>query len=98
MTKEMKSRHVAYGQHRYRRFQALDDSLQIFFEVSEKFGWYTVQDVAAFMEWEVDSPSAQRRVRRIMEALVRVDKVEQKGNSAPGKPHFYRSKARVRPR
>ena len=81
MSKEMKRRGKAYGNYRYRRFQALDDALSIYFHMSEYSGtWFTVSDICDKMEWDETNKSTRRRVRRICESLKRVHRVEIRNN------------------
>lgn len=63
--------------YRYRRFQALSDSLDIYFVLDSAPGvWWEVNDICLEMEWDDRDASVRKRVRRILYALQRVHRVE----------------------
>jgi hypothetical protein len=82
MTKEMTTRgrvHIrgARQNYRYRRFQALNDSLDIFFVLFDAKGkWFTVEDVCKELEFDAEDPAIQKRLRRIAHALARIHRIE----------------------
>jgi hypothetical protein len=83
MTKELRSRkrtrlggnHVRY-QYRYRRYQALNDALDMFFVLSETKTWMSVDDICQELEWDSTDHAVRKRVRRMAEVLVRIDRAE----------------------
>jgi hypothetical protein len=92
-TKEMTRRGRAYHQYRYRRFQALGDSLEIYFYVLGEKNWVTVKDILDGIEWEITNAS-MKRVRRICEALERVGRVTRIGRQDhcnQYKPCYYKA-------
>lgn len=91
MTKEMSKRgHTTYG-YRYRRFQALDDSLLIYFILRDSRAWLTTWDILDRLEWEDFKDSTRKRVRRICESLVRIGRVEQQSRGCGStKQNIYR--------
>lgn len=84
ITHEMKVKGRAYHKWRYRRFQALDDALTIFLHLQDHPHWFSTTDVIEFMEWN-NNPATRKRVRRIGESLVRLERVETK-NTTGGSP------------
>jgi hypothetical protein len=84
MSKEMKQRSMAYGNYRYRRFQALDDALMVYFAMQNINAWVTVRDICYEMDWNAEDGSVRRRVRRICQSLERVHRIQIK-NSGKGR-------------
>jgi hypothetical protein len=91
MTKESQSRALTRtgGDHprytyRYRRYQALNDALDMYFVLYETKGWMTVDDICEELEWDSQDSAVRKRIRRMAEALVRIERVEIK--RTPG--HF----------
>jgi hypothetical protein len=75
------------NEYRYRRFQALSDSLDIYFVLSDVSGtWLEVTDICLELEWDDRDPSIRKRVRRILYALHRIHRIEIK--KAEGKFGF----------
>jgi len=77
VTQEMKRRGKSYGNYRFRRFQALDDALQIFFHIQDAKLWVTTTDLITQMDWE-RTPTTMKRTRRICESLVRIGKISKR--------------------
>jgi prophage antirepressor-like protein len=93
MSKEMQQRGRAYGNYRYRRFQALDDALTVYFAMQNINAWVTVRDICDVMDWNAEDNSTRRRVRRICQSLERVHRIQIKNGGkgrGPYVPLFMR--------
>jgi len=87
-TKEMNRRKGG----RFRRFQALDDSIQIFLYMQTHKNWFSTTDVIGFMEWE-NTHATRKRTRRLGEVFVRLGIMETKrvnGGSPSRMERFWR--------
>ena len=63
--------------YRFRRFQALADSLEIYFVLEEASGtWLEVSDICLELEWDDRDMAVRKRVRRILYALQRIERIE----------------------
>jgi hypothetical protein len=62
--------------YRFRRFQALDDALMIYFTLYDSKSWMSVQDLCERLEWNDEDGAVRKRVRRICESLRRVKRVQ----------------------
>jgi hypothetical protein len=63
--------------YRYRRFQALSDALDIYFILSDVSGtWLDINDICGELEWDDRDPAIRKRVRRILYALQRIERIE----------------------
>jgi hypothetical protein len=84
MTKEMTTRgRVALGgsykrnNYRYRRFQALSDSLDVYFLLlNARRKWWTVEEVCKGLELDPLDAAVCKRIRRIGQALARIHRIE----------------------
>lgn len=97
MSKEMTERGTCYGNYRFRRFQALDDGITLYFAIKDAKSWVTVEDICIALEWDEHNPSTRRRVRRICESLVRIKRVQLRGGHYKKRrgfqPLYYRAYA-----
>lgn len=62
---------------RFRRFQALHDTLEIYFHIPIAT-WIDGETLSYLMEWDWN-PTTQKRICRLCAALVRVGRIERKG-------------------
>jgi hypothetical protein len=83
----MQQRGRAYGNYRYRRFQALDDALMVYFVMQNIKAWVTVRDICESMDWDSEDPSTRRRVRRICQSLERVHRIQIKNSGKRRGPY-----------
>lgn len=73
------------GNYRFRRFQALSDALEIYFDVMLPYrrSWFTTRDICDAMEWPVN-PTSQKRAIRLCLALKRVGRLERNTETPKG--------------
>jgi hypothetical protein len=77
--------------YRFRRFQALDDALEIYFHMRSTGAWVTVRDIIYLMDWDENDQTVHKRVRRIAESLERVGRLQRKQTvKRIGAPLFMR--------
>lgn len=103
MVKDFKEKRIAtlggparVKRSRYRRYQALNDALELYFAMLDHPGWYDWKELADLMEWEVGKRSAtgesatRKRVQRMMYALERLGRVDVKRTTSKYDAYLYR--------
>lgn len=76
-------------QHRYHRYQALSDCVEILDAIRDSGRAWNVKEICEFMEWDATNGATRKRTRRIMQALIRIGKVE--NNRGAHLEGFYRA-------